>query len=82
MQTNKKSIIVRRLNFGLENETNRHYFDNNAVLTHFMNSMHSVFPDGERFFIRSVKAFDKELESADLAARGKAFIGQEMQHGN
>jgi uncharacterized protein len=46
-----------------------------------MNSLHSVFPAGERYFIRSVKWFDKKIQDPDLKERVKAFIGQEVQHG-
>lgn len=76
-----KSLNVRKINFGHEKERNRYYFAGNPLLTHFMNSMHSVFPDGERFFIRSVKAFDAELRDSNLQERVKGFIGQEIQHG-
>lgn len=77
----EQKIKVRRINFGHEAEQNRHWFRNNQFMTHFMNSLHSVFPDGERLFIRSVKYFEKEIKNPELKERVKAFIGQEMQHG-
>ncbi len=76
-----QKIKVRRINFGHENEENRHWFRNNPIMTHFLNSLHTVFPDGERLFMRSVKYFDKEIKNPELKERVKAFIGQEMQHG-
>lgn len=81
MATTEPRIRVRRIQFGHENETNRHWFRNNQIMTHFLNSLHTVFPDGERLFIRSVKYFEKEIQNPELKERVKAFIGQEMQHG-
>lgn len=74
-------ITVRRIAFGHEKTMDRHWFKGNPFMTHFMNSLHSVFPEGERFFIRSVKWFDKAIQNPELRERVKAFIGQEMQHG-
>ncbi|MBS0616831.1 MAG: metal-dependent hydrolase [Spirochaetes bacterium] len=81
MTKTDQKIKVRRINFGHESEEKRHYFRDNPIMTHFMNSLHTVFPDGERLFIRSVKYFDKEIQNPELKERVKAFIGQEMQHG-
>jgi uncharacterized protein len=74
-------ITVRRIAFGHEKTMDRHWFKGNPFMTHFMNSLHSVFPEGERYFIRSVKWFDKAIQNPELKERVKAFIGQEMQHG-
>jgi predicted metal-dependent hydrolase len=59
-----------------------HYVSNNFFATHFLNSMHVVFPDGEKFFVRSVRNYVEEIKNPELKARVKAFIGQEMQHMN
>ncbi|HRP70695.1 MAG TPA: metal-dependent hydrolase, partial [Turneriella sp.] len=77
-----QKIKVRKINFGHETEENRHWFRDNQIMTHFMNSLHSVFPDGERLFIRSVNYFAKEIKNTELKERVKAFIGQEVQHGS
>lgn len=76
-----QKITVRRIQFGHENTFERHWFRGNPFMTHFMNSLHSVFPAGERYFIRSVKWFDKQIQDPELKERVKAFIGQEVQHG-
>lgn len=40
-----------------------------------------MFPDGERFFIRSVKRFADKVSNPKVQEEVKIFIGQEMQHG-
>lgn len=40
-----------------------------------------VFPEGERYFIRSVKHFQDQVDDAKLQQEIKAFIAQETQHG-
>ena len=44
-------------------------------------AMSLVFPEGERFFIRSVKHFAGHINDERLSQDVKNFIGQEMQHG-
>lgn len=44
-------------------------------------AMSLVFPEGERFFIRSVKHFAGQIKDEGLTQDVKNFIGQEMQHG-
>ncbi|MFZ5630116.1 MAG: metal-dependent hydrolase [Spirochaetota bacterium] len=44
-------------------------------------AMSLVFPEGERFFIRSVKQFASQIDDSALSQDIKDFIGQEAQHG-
>lgn len=44
-------------------------------------AMSLVFPEGERFFIRSVKHFAGQIKDEHLTQDVKNFIGQEAQHG-
>ncbi|AYV55543.1 metal-dependent hydrolase [Leptospira kmetyi] len=76
-----QSPSVRKMDFeGLENLP-RHYFNDNAIMTHALNSFHVIFPEGERYFIRSVKPFQDKIKDEALKNRVKSFIGQEVQHG-
>lgn len=70
---------VRKPNFQWQS-VDVHWCDNNPFLTHFINSMHVVFPEGEKYFIRSVKAFNDKIQNRQLQEKIKAFIGQESQH--
>lgn len=71
---------VRRPEFGLENNFPKYYADGNPFLSHLLNSLHVVFPEGEKLFIRSVKFFQDDIKDPQLKARVKGFIGQETQH--
>lgn len=72
---------IRKVNFKFENPFPRYWANNNPIATHFMNAQHLVFPDGEKFFIRSVKAFaDVYKNDPELKKRVENFIGQEGTH--
>lgn len=57
------------------------WFGGDPYLTHSANGINLVFPDGERFFIRSVMRYARDLGDPELAARVRAFAAQEAQHG-
>src|SRR5690606_26193192 len=44
-------------------------------------SLSSVFPDGEDFFVRSVRHYRKDISDPDLKRQVSGFIGQEAVHG-
>lgn len=53
----------------------------NIVLSHVIAVLSSVFPDGEDFFVRSVRAAAGEITDPVLAKNVEGFIGQESMHG-
>lgn len=57
----------------------RWWLGRNPVATAFYNSMSVIFPQGEAFFIASVRAFRDEVPPA-LAAQIRGFIQQEVFH--
>jgi len=78
--TEAPALLVRkpRLDFGAPIE--RFYFGDNAVKTHIFNALNLLFPDGERFFVKSVHDHVKDLHDAQLVRDARAFAGQEGQH--
>ena len=74
-------IPVRRMDFAFPTDLPRYWFKGNSWLTHFMNGMSAVFPDGERFFIETVRNFQDQITDPHLQAQIRAFIGQEANHG-
>lgn len=53
----------------------------NVVSTTACEAMALVFPEGERFFVRSVRAWQHAVTDPTLREQVKAFIQQEAHHG-
>lgn len=79
MKASEIDLKVRKVNFTFQPNP-RYWMNGNPVATHFNNAMHMVFPDGEKFFIRSVKAFYKDIKDPKLRKQIDGFVGQEGTH--
>jgi len=55
--------------------------DGNLFASHLIAMLSSVFPDGEDFFVRSVRHYRKRIGDPDLRRQVNGFIGQEAMHG-
>lgn len=71
----------RRMDFEFSDTIDKFIYKDNPVLSAWGAAMSTVFPDGERFFIESVRNFEKEISDPQLRKAIKAFIGQEAHHG-
>lgn len=81
-KTSARTITARKMNFDFDpEEVPRWWFKNNPVLTHAANGLHLVFPEGEQFFIRSVRHYEDRIQDPDLKARIRGFYAQEARHG-
>jgi predicted metal-dependent hydrolase len=59
------------------------WLDDDPFASRVVDALSLVFPEGERFFIRSVKHYADVFEKdPELAARVRGFIGQEGRHGH
>jgi predicted metal-dependent hydrolase len=79
MKASDIDLKVRKVNFKFHPNP-RHWMNGNPIATHFNNAMHMVFPDGEKFFIRSVKAYYKDIKDPKLKKQIDGFVGQEGTH--
>jgi len=61
-------------------ELPQHWNDNSPFKTHFLNALSVTFPDGERFFIDSIKAFKDRIDNTEQLAEIQEFIKQENWH--
>jgi hypothetical protein len=59
----------------------RDWADGDAYETTFLNALSLLFPEGEQFFVRSVKHFADRITDPELAREVSGFIGQEAMHG-
>ena len=73
-------IRPRQLDFDLPQPMPRHWHSGDAFKTHLFDAMSVLFPDGERFFIDSVRHFRERIEDPLLKEQIRGFIGQEGHH--
>ena len=55
--------------------------DGDIVMSHVLATLSSTFPEGEKFFVRSVAAARGDITDPQLLADVDGFIGQEEMHG-
>lgn len=79
MVATAQKLKVRNVQFNFD-KVQKHWILNSAIATHFVNSMHIVFPEGEKFFVRSVRRFAKDIKDETLKKEVNSFCGQEGIH--
>src|SRR5947209_18260144 len=55
--------------------------DGDLITSHFVAALSAVFPEGENFFVRSVKHYRDQIDDPELKQQVAGFIGQEVTHG-
>ncbi len=77
------SIQTRRMSFEESlQEVPRHFGpDGDLLSSHIAACLSAVFPDGEDFFVRSVRHFRGDITDPVLKRQVAGFIGQEAMHG-
>ena len=73
--------IRRDLHFTLPAERVGDWHNEGRHVSHFFNALSLFFPDGERFFIHSVRHYRERIGDPTLSRAVTAFIGQEAMHG-
>ena len=73
-------IVRSNLDFKLA-DVPRYWFAGDTFLTRMFDALSLTFPDGERYFIQSVRLFRDQIQDPDLKQRVADFIRQEAQHG-
>lgn len=74
------SFPVRRMDYTFE-DVERYWMNNDPAFTHYFTGLSTLFPEGESFFVRSVRAVRHKLQKgSQLDKDVGAFIGQEAMH--
>jgi len=78
-----RKVPTRRLSFeeSLQHVPRHFAADGDLIHSHLTASLSAVFPDGEDFFVRSVRNFRDQLTDPELKRQVAGFIGQEAMHG-
>ena len=74
------AILVRKPALDFEKAIERFYFGQDPVKTYIFNALNLLFPEGERFFVKSVHRFSQHIEDPVLQRELREFAGQEGQH--
>ena len=78
-----RKVPTRRISFEESFQTVPKHFaaDGDLIQSHLAASLSAVFPDGEDFFVRSVRYFRDQITDPELKRQVAGFIGQEAVHG-
>src|SRR3954463_12854487 len=78
-----RKVPTRRISFEASLQAVPKHFGGNGdlVSSHVAAGLSAVFPDGEDFFVRSVRHFRDQITDPALKRQVAGFIGQEAMHG-
>jgi predicted metal-dependent hydrolase len=79
---NDSDIQPRRMDFVFDPDIPVYWFAGDQFKSILLTSLSCTFPEGERFFVRSVRHYQKNITNPLLKEEVKGFIGQEAHHGN
>jgi len=79
----ERKVPTRRISFEASlQDLPRHFgADGDLITSHLAAGLSAVFPDGEDFFVRSVRHFRDQITDPELKRQVAGFIGQEAMHG-
>src|SRR5213595_2840890 len=81
--TPERTVPTRRISFeeSLQDLPTHFADDGDLILSHVAAGLSAVFPDGEDFFVRSVRQYRDQITDPELKRQVAGFIGQEAMHG-
>jgi uncharacterized protein len=79
-QLTADDIVARNIRFGILDAPKRHWFDGSLHKTALLDALSVFLPEGERYFIRSLKHFAPMLNDKELAREIMGYSIQEAYH--
>lgn len=83
-QINKKpeQLVIKasKLSLNYDKHTPLYWYYNDAFATHFLEALSITFPQGEKFFVDSVRYYKDKVTDKEQLADISGFIGQEALH--
>lgn len=73
-------IKAQRMGFEFDEQVPQYWMEESPFFSHLMNALSVLFPQGEQFFVDSVRAFRDQIVDPKLKAEVRGFIGQEAMH--
>jgi predicted metal-dependent hydrolase len=79
----ERSVPTRRISFEASlRDMPKHFAAGGDIIhSHLAATLSALFPDGEDFFVRSVRHYRDRITDPDLKRQVAGFIGQEAVHG-
>ncbi|MGF2735775.1 metal-dependent hydrolase [Marinobacter sp. DUT-1] len=74
------AIKPQRMGFEFGERVPRYWLNESYLLSHMMNALSVLFPQGEQFFVDSVRQFRDQITDPKLKEEVRGFIGQEAMH--
>ncbi|GAA1568382.1 metal-dependent hydrolase [Actinomadura kijaniata] len=76
-----RTVKTRRIGFDYPPERlPRHFVGGDLVMSHVVAVLSSFFPEGEDYFIRSVRNYRDRVTDPELKRQVAGFVGQEVTH--
>lgn len=80
--SSNQTIPRRRVDLSFDpNDVPRYWYAKDPTLTMFWNAFSLLLPEGERFFVDSVRHYRSTIEDTELLAAVNGFVAQESMHG-
>ncbi|WP_210163757.1 metal-dependent hydrolase [Azorhizobium doebereinerae] len=77
---NPDDIIPRDIRFGILGNAQRHWLEDDIIKTVLIDGLSVFLPEGERFFIRSLKHYAAKMPDRQMAAEINGYAVQEAFH--